>query len=136
MGDPRDDDKNKETPLQDTPPPIPVISPISREEHLASLDTLKYSMRLDMKAMFEEYIGKKPPRPTDPNTTQSVDLIVREVKPSNHMVLPPTKITVPYLRKMMVWLRVRLFHPPNIYSTPLVHYPMPHINNMGSPPKL
>jgi hypothetical protein len=26
--------------------------------------------------------------------------------------------------------------PPNTYSTPPVHYPMPHIKNMGSPPKL
>jgi hypothetical protein len=68
MADPRDEDKTKETPPQVTPPSIPVISSISREEHLAALDTLKSSMRLEMKAMFEEYLGKKPPGPTDPNT--------------------------------------------------------------------
>jgi hypothetical protein len=49
-----------------------------------SLDTLKSAMRLEMKAMFEEYLGKKPPRPIDPNTTPSVDLTMAKVKPSNH----------------------------------------------------
>jgi hypothetical protein len=61
MGDPRDEDKNKETPLGETPPSIPSSS-ISREEHLASLDTFQTSMRLEMKAMVEEYFGEEIPR--------------------------------------------------------------------------
>jgi hypothetical protein len=55
----RDEDKDKVLP-QDTPPPlIPVNSPISREEHLASLDALKSSMRSEMVVIFEQYLGKK-----------------------------------------------------------------------------
>jgi hypothetical protein len=41
-------------------------------------------MRLEMKAMFEEYLGKKSPGLTDPNTRPSVDLPLAKVKPSNH----------------------------------------------------
>jgi hypothetical protein len=39
-------------------------------------------MRLEMKVMFEEYLGKKSPGLTDPNTTPSVDLPLAKVKPS------------------------------------------------------
>jgi hypothetical protein len=63
-----DEDKTKETPPQVTSPSLPVNSPISRGEHLASLDSLKSSMRLEMVVMFEEYLWKKPSGPTDPNT--------------------------------------------------------------------
>jgi hypothetical protein len=77
-----EEDKNKDNLAQVTPL-VPINSPISREEHLASLDSLKSSMRLEMVAMFEEYIGKKPPGPTDPNTTPCVDLTLMKVKPSN-----------------------------------------------------
>jgi hypothetical protein len=76
-----DEEKDKDTPPQVTPPHVLVNSSISREEHLASLDTLKSSMRLEMAAMFEEYLGKKPPEPTDPSTTPSVDLTMAKVKP-------------------------------------------------------
>jgi hypothetical protein len=74
MGDPRDEDKGKETPPGETPPSISSSPSISREEHLASLDTFQAFMRLEMKAIFEEYLGKKSPELTDPNTTPSVDL--------------------------------------------------------------
>jgi hypothetical protein len=116
MGDPRDEDKSKEIPPKETPPSISISPSISREEHLASLDTLKSSMRLEMKAMFEEYLGKKSLGLTDPNTTPSVDLPLAKVKPSNHGS-PPLRITVPYLRKMMVRQRVHPFHPQTL--TPL-----------------
>jgi hypothetical protein len=72
MGDTRDEDKGKETPPGETPPSISVSPSISREEHLVSLDTFQASMILEMKAMFEEYLGKKSPGLTDPNTTPSV----------------------------------------------------------------
>jgi hypothetical protein len=135
MGDPRDEDKDKETPPQVTPPPISVTSSISREEHLASLDTLKFSMRLEMKAMFEEYLGKKSPRPTNPNTTPSVDLPLAKVKPSNHG--SPSIENNSALPKENDGPTKGAFIPsPNTYSILPVHYPMTHINNMGSPPKL
>jgi hypothetical protein len=41
-------------------------------------------MRLEMKAMFEEYLGNKSPGLTDPNTTLSVDLSLAKVKPPNN----------------------------------------------------
>jgi hypothetical protein len=56
MGDTMDGDKGKETPPGDTPPSISSPS-ISHEEHMASLDTFQTSMRMEMKAMFEEYFG-------------------------------------------------------------------------------
>jgi hypothetical protein len=88
MGDTMGEDKGKETPPEgtppeDTPPSMPSSS-ISCEEHLASLDTFQASMRLEMKAMFEEYLGKKPSGLTNPNTTPSVDLPLANVKPSNN----------------------------------------------------
>jgi hypothetical protein len=83
MGDTMNEDKDKETPPGDTPPSIPSSS-ISREEHLASLDTFQTSMRLEMKAMFEEYFGKKSLGLTDPNTTPNLDLSLAKVKPPNN----------------------------------------------------
>jgi hypothetical protein len=41
-------------------------------------------MRLEMKAMFEEYFGRKPSGPTDPNTTPSVELSLAKVEPPNN----------------------------------------------------
>jgi hypothetical protein len=79
-----DEDKGKETPPGETPPSISSSPSISREENLASLDTLQASMRLEMKAMFEEYLGKKSPGLTNPNTTPSVDLSLAKVKPPNN----------------------------------------------------
>jgi hypothetical protein len=88
-----------------------------------------------MKAMFEEYLGKKSPGLTDPNTTPSVDLSLAKVKPPNNgstftenKGAPPKENDGP--------AKGASIPPPNTYSTPPVHYPMPHINNMGSPPKL
>jgi hypothetical protein len=133
MGDPRDEDKDKETPPQVTPISVPSL--ISREEHLASLDTLKSSMRLEMKAMFEEYLGKKPPGPTDPNTTPSVDLPLAKIKPSNHGS-PSTENNGALPKEKDGLAKGAPIPPPNTYSTLPVYYPMPHINNMGSPPKL
>jgi hypothetical protein len=134
MGETMDEDKGKETPPEDTPPSISSSS-ISREEHLASLDTMQSSMRLEMKAMFEEYFGKKPSRPTNPNTTPNVDLSLAKVKPPNNgstsaenKGAPPKENDGP--------AKGAFIPPPNTYSPPPVHYPMPHINNMGSPPKL
>jgi hypothetical protein len=69
---------------QVTPPPILTNSLVSREEHLTSLDTLKSSMRLEMAAMFEQYLGNKSSGPTNPSTALSVDLTMAEVKPSNN----------------------------------------------------
>jgi hypothetical protein len=83
MGDTMDGDKGKETPPGDTHPFISFPS-ISLEEHMASLDTFQTSMRMEMKAMFEEYFGKKSPGLTDPNTTPSVDLYLAKVKPPNN----------------------------------------------------
>jgi hypothetical protein len=83
MGDTMDEDKSKETPPGDTPPCISSPS-ISCEEHMVSLDTFQASMRLEMKAMFEEYLGKKSPGLTDPSTTPSVDLSLAKVKPPNN----------------------------------------------------
>jgi hypothetical protein len=83
MGDTMDENKGKETPPEDTPPSISSSS-ISREDHLASLDTFQTSMILEMKAMFEEYFGKKSPKLTDPNTTPNVDLSLAKVKPPNN----------------------------------------------------
>jgi hypothetical protein len=134
MADSRDEDKSKETPPQVTPP-IPVISSVSREEHLASLDTLKSSMRFEMKAMFEEYLGKKPPGPTDPNNTPSVDLPVARVKPSNHGS-PTTENSGALPKENDGSDKGVSIPPPNTYTTLSVHYPMPHINNMGSTPKI
>jgi hypothetical protein len=134
MGDTMDEDKGKETPPGDTPPSI--YSPsISREEHMAYLDTFQAFMRLEMKATFEEYLGKKSPGLTDPNTTPSVDLSLAKVKPPNNgstsvenKGAPPKENDGP--------AKGASIPPPNTYSSPPVHYPMPHINNMGSPPKL
>jgi hypothetical protein len=84
MGDTMDEDKGKETPHGETPPSISPSPSISQEEHLESLDTFQASMRLEMKAMFEEYLGKKSPKPTDPNTTPCVDLSLAKVKPPNN----------------------------------------------------
>jgi hypothetical protein len=84
MGDTIDEDKGKETPPRETPPSISSSPSISREEHMASLDTYQASMRLEMKVMFEEYLGKKSPGLTNPNTTPSVDLSLAKVKPPNN----------------------------------------------------
>jgi hypothetical protein len=135
MGDTRDEDKGKETPPKETPPSISVSPSISREEHLASLDTFQASMRLEMKVMFEEYLGKKTPGLTDPNTTPSVDLSLAKVKPSNHGC-PLTENNGAPPKENDGLAKGASILPPNTYSTPSVHYPMPHINNMGSPPKL
>jgi hypothetical protein len=124
-----DEDKTKETPPHVTSPPIPVNSPILREEHLASLDSLKSSLRLEMAAMFEEYLGKKPPGPTDPNTTSSVDLTVTKVKPYNNGS-PSTENSGALPKEKDGLAKGASIPPPNTYSTPPVHYPMPHINNM------
>jgi hypothetical protein len=92
-------------------------------------------MRLEMKAMFEEYFGKKPFGLTDPNTTPNVDLSLAKVKPPNNgstsaenKGAPPKENDGP--------AKGASIPPPNTYSPPPIHYPMPHINNMGSPPKL
>jgi hypothetical protein len=135
MGDTRDEDKGKEIPSQETPPSISISPSISHEEHLASLDTLKSSMRLELKAMFEEYFGKKSPGLTDPNTTPSVDLPLEKVKPSNHGS-PSTKNNGALPKENDGPAKGASIPPPNTYSTLPVHYPMPHINNMGSPTKL
>jgi hypothetical protein len=128
MGDTRDEDKDKETPPGDTPPSIPSSS-ISREEHSASLDTFQTSMRLEMKAMFEEYFGKKSPGLTDPNTTPNVDLSLAKVKPPNNgststenKGAPPKENDGP--------AKGASIPPPNTYFTPPVHYPMPVHNSI------
>jgi hypothetical protein len=135
MGDTMDEDKGKETPLGETPPSISSSPSISREEHLASLDTFQASMRLEMNAMFEEYLGKKSLGLTNPNTTPSVDLSLAKVKPPNNgspstenIGAPPKENNGP--------AKGASIPSPNTYSTLPVHYPMPHINNMGSPPNL
>jgi hypothetical protein len=74
----RYEDKDKGIP-QDSPPTILVNSLVSREEHLVPLDTLKSSMRSEMAAMFEQYLGKKSPKPTNPSTTPRVDLTMTEL---------------------------------------------------------
>jgi hypothetical protein len=132
MSNTSDEDKGKETPPGDTPPPISSSS-ISREEHLASLDTFQTSMRLEMKAIFEEYFGKKSLGLTDPITTPNVDLSLAKVKPPNNgstsaenKGAPPKENDGP--------TKGASIPPPSTYSSPPVHYPMPHINNMGSPP--
>jgi hypothetical protein len=123
MGDPRDEDKNKGTPSQKTPPSISVSPSISQEEHLASLDTLKSSMRLEMKAMFEEYLGKKSLGLTDPNTRPSVDLPLAKVKPSNHGS-PSTENNGALPKENDGPAKGASIPPPNTYSTLPVHYPM------------
>jgi hypothetical protein len=92
-------------------------------------------MRLEMKAMFEEYLGKKSPELTDPNTTPSVDLPLAKVKPSNNGS-PSTENNGALPKENDGLAKGASIPPPNTYSTLQVHYPMPHINYMGSPPKL
>jgi hypothetical protein len=134
MSNTSDEDKGKETPPGDTPPPISSSS-ISREEHLASLDTFQTSMRLEMKAMFEEYFGKKSPGLTDPNTTPNMDLSLAKVKPPNNGSTSTKNKGAPPMENDGP-AKGASIPPPNTYSSSPVHYPMPHINNMGSPPKL
>jgi hypothetical protein len=106
---PNGDENNENDLHQVTAPTILTNSPVSREEHLASLDSLKSSMRLEIAAMFEQYLGKKPSGATDQSTAPSVDLTMAEVKPSNNGSTSAENI-VPFLREMVVLVRVLLFH--------------------------
>jgi hypothetical protein len=129
-----DEDKYKGLP-QDTPPPILVNSLVSREEHLASLDSLKPSMRLEMAAMFEQYLGKKPSGPTDPSTAPIMDLSLAKVKPSNNVSTSMENIgDIP--KENDDARRGASIPPLDKYPTPHVHYPMPNINNIRTPTKL
>jgi hypothetical protein len=58
-----------------------------------------------------------------------------EVKPSNNGSTPVENIgAIP--NENGEARRGASIPPPDKYSTPPVHYPMSHINNVGSPPKL
>jgi hypothetical protein len=113
--------KNKDVPPQLTIPPIVADSLISREEHLASLNTLQSSMRLEMQAVFEEYFGKKPAGLIDPSTTPNVDLTVARAKLSNNGS-PSMENNGALPKENDGSAKGASVPPPNTYSTLPVHY--------------
>jgi hypothetical protein len=129
-----DQEKYKDLP-QVTSPPILNDSPFSREEHQTSLDTLQTSMRMEMAAMFEKFLGNKSTGPIDPSIASLVNLIVVEVKPSNNGSTSAKNIG-PTPKENGGSRRGTTIPPLDKYTTPPNHYPMPHINNMGTPPKI
>jgi hypothetical protein len=89
---------------------------------MASMDTMVSTLRLEMKLMFEEYLGKKSTRSTAPNTTSLVDLPIAKVKVPKG---PSTSVE-------HSGVTLNGFHtspPLDRYHNPPSYYPMPHINS-------
>jgi hypothetical protein len=75
MGDVLGEDKDLRdvAKLSDVTTPNTKEFPMSRSEHMASMDTMASTLRLEMNLMFEEYLGKKSTGSTVPNTRTLVD---------------------------------------------------------------